>query len=173
MIVSSSNLATNLLIDLLGVEKLQEKLKELNVEGIELVRGVEDEAAWEHGINNRVTANGLLHLSRLLHESKGISPELSEKMMEILLQQNFNNGIPIGIPPKIRKDTKIAHKTGEISTVAHDTGLIFLPNRKPYALTILTSRIPRESRSQQAIQQISKLVYKNFIKIKSEEKEQI
>lgn len=170
MIVSSSNLATNLLIDLVGVEFLNNKLKQLYTPGIELLRGVEDEAAWEADINNSVTANGLLYLFRLLYESKGISSALSEKMLDILFQQNFNNGIPIGIPSKLRQNTKIAHKTGEISTVAHDTGLIYIPERKPYALTVLTQRIPGKSKSNQAIQQISKLVYKNFIKTKTEER---
>jgi len=85
MIVTSSNLATNLLIDLVGVNALQEKLKQLGVLGIELKRGVEDELAYKNGVNNLVTANGLLHLFRYLYEAKNISAELSQEMLQILL----------------------------------------------------------------------------------------
>ncbi|GAA4843522.1 hypothetical protein GCM10023331_30580 [Algivirga pacifica] len=166
MIITSSNLATNLLIDLVGVEHIQEKLKQLNIQGIELLRGVEDELAWEHGINNRITANALVRLFRVIEESEGFSKRLSDTMIRILEEQRFNSGIPKGIPPEIRKLSKFAHKTGEISTVAHDAGLVYLPGRKPYALAILTQRIPGESNSNQAIQRLSKLVYDNFIKTK-------
>ena len=163
MIVTSSNLATNLLIDLVGVDTLQEKLKNIGGQGIDLKRGVEDERAFEEGINNRVTANGLLGLFRYLHEGDGLTDELSEKMLQILLAQKFNQGIPIGIPKEIREHTLFAHKTGEISTVAHDSGMIFLPDRKPYSLTILTERTPGKSKSRKAIQALSRLVYKSFI----------
>src|SRR5680860_117826 len=61
MIATSSNLATNLLIDLVGLERMKETLADLGAEGIQLERGVEDERAFEKDISNRVTANGLLH----------------------------------------------------------------------------------------------------------------
>lgn len=163
MIVTSSNMATNLLIDLFGVSALHEKLDKMGVQGIVLKRGVEDELAYEAGINNLATANGLLQLFRYLYENRGISTDLTEKMLQILSDQKFNQGLPVGIPQELRKLTRFAHKTGEISTVAHDTGLVFLPDRKPYALTILTERVPGRSKSRKAIQQLSKLVYKNFI----------
>ena len=164
MIVTSSNLATNLLIDIAGVEALQEKLARLGVQGVELRRGVEDDLAWEQGINNRITANGLLQLFRLLYSSQGISQELSGKMLDILFDQKFKQGIPVGIPTDLRGDTRFAHKTGEISTVAHDAGLVYLPGRKPYALAILTERVPGESKSRRAIQRLSRLVYKSFVR---------
>jgi beta-lactamase class A len=58
MITTSSNLATNVLVELLGAELLGGVLDDLGVRGIEFRRGVEDERAWEVGINNRVTAAG-------------------------------------------------------------------------------------------------------------------
>ena len=163
MIVTSSNMATNLLIDLFGVSALQDKLDHMGVQGIVLKRGVEDELAFEEDINNLATANGLLQLFRYLYENRGISPGLNEKMLQILSDQKFNQGLPVGIPQELRKNTRFAHKTGEISTVAHDAGLVFLPDRKPYALTILTERVPGQSNSRKAIRQLSKLVYRNFI----------
>ncbi|HET9983486.1 MAG TPA: serine hydrolase [Longimicrobiales bacterium] len=134
MIVTSSNLATNLLLDLVGVEEVQAKLASLSLHGVRLERGVEDERAFERGINNRVTAKGLLEVLRVLQERRAFSAELSEQMLEILHGQEFNAGIPAGLPDGAR----VAHKTGEISTIAHDAGLVYLEGREPYAVVILT-----------------------------------
>ncbi|HUE96394.1 MAG TPA: serine hydrolase [Longimicrobiaceae bacterium] len=133
MIVTSSNLATNLLVDLIGLDRLTETLEELGVEGIELHRGVEDEAAFAQGLNNRVTARGLVRVLRAIEEET-ISKESSREMLEIMHAQEFRAGIPSGLPDEAR----VANKTGEISTVAHDAGLVYLPGRKPYAVAILT-----------------------------------
>ena len=158
MITTSSNLATNLLVDLIGVEPIRASLAEHGVEGIDVVRGVEDEKAWEAGLNNTVTANGLVALFRAIHDA-AISDEATEGMQEILFAQEFTSGIPSGLPD----DARVAHKTGEISTVTHDAGLVFLPDRAPYALAILTEWDPESAPSADArramLADISRAVY--------------
>lgn len=138
MIMTSSNLATNLLLDLIGLDVVQRTIDSFGLEGIDLRRGVEDELAFEHGINNRVTARGLAQLLRLIGEERAFSPELSHQMLAALHGQRFKNGIPAGLP----RDARVAHKTGDISTVAHDAGLVYLPDRRPYALVVLTEWEP-------------------------------
>jgi beta-lactamase class A len=156
MIATSSNLATNLLVDLVGIEKLQETMQQLGVaDGIDLRRGVEDEKAFEAGINNRVTANGLLKLLRLIAEEKAFSPHLSRRMLDILHSQEFNSGIPARLP----EGTRVAHKTGEISTVAHDAGVVYLKNRKPYVVVILTEWDPETGGRSETIAKISEAVH--------------
>src|SRR5437764_1196452 len=84
MITTSSNLATNLLLGVIGPQSVNEKLRELKLEeGIDLKRGVEDELAFDKGINNLVTANGLLKILTMLAEGKAFSPALSRRMMDI------------------------------------------------------------------------------------------
>ncbi len=156
MITTSSNLATNLLLGVIGPESVNETLRELDVEdGIELKRGVEDELAFEHNINNRVTADGLLRVLVMLAEGKAFSPGLSRRMMDILHGQEFNQGIPALLP----KGARVAHKTGEISTVAHDAGVIYLPKRKPYALVVLTEWDPAATGRSRTIASVSHTVY--------------
>ena len=156
MITTSSNLATNLLLGVIGPESVNETLRELDVEdGIELKRGVEDELAFEHNINNRVTADGLLRVLVMLAEGKAFSPGLSRRMMDILHGQEFNQGIPARLP----KGARVAHKTGEISTVAHDAGVIYLPKRKPYALVVLTEWDPAATGRSRTIASVSHSVY--------------
>jgi beta-lactamase class A len=158
MIVTSSNLATNLLIDIVGLEQIQATLRKLGLHGIELRRGVEDISAWEAGINNRVTAQGLHDALRVLAEERHFSADASREMMEILHAQEFRSGIPAGLPEAAR----VAHKTGEISTVAHDAGIVYLPERDPYVLVILTEWQPDVTGRHAAIARISRAVYEHM-----------
>lgn len=134
MITLSSNLATNLLIDVIGVPTIQKALDELEVDGVRILRGVEDQAAFEAGLNNEVTANGLLKLLRVIADGKAYSKDASDEMMKIMLDQQYRSGIPAGLP----KAARVAHKTGNISTIHHDAGIVYLEDRKPYVLVILT-----------------------------------
>jgi beta-lactamase class A len=159
MIIRSSNLATNLLLDLLGIGFLQQVLDDRQITGIDLRRGVEDELAFEHGINNRVTADGLVQLLRLIAEERAFSPELSRSMLDILHDQEFRSGIPAGLPAHAR----VAHKTGEISTIAHDAGIVYLPKRKPYVVAILTEWEAETSGRSPTIAAASYLVYEHIM----------
>jgi beta-lactamase class A len=98
------------------------------------LRGVEDQRAFEANLNNEVTANGLLKMLRLIADGKAYSQHACDEMLEIMLDQQYRSGIPAGLP----KAARVAHKTGNISTVHHDAGIVYLEGRKPYVLVILT-----------------------------------
>jgi beta-lactamase class A len=164
MIQTSSNLATNLLVDLLGPEAIMKTLHEHDVRGVVIRRGVEDDKAWEANINNTVTSDGLVLLFRVIEEG-ALSESSTQAMREILLGQQFRSGIPGGLPDDVREGAEVAHKTGEISTVVHDAGLVFLPERPPYALAILTewddSGSANDRRS--TVASISREVYRHLV----------
>ncbi|HEX6132358.1 MAG TPA: serine hydrolase [Longimicrobiales bacterium] len=155
MIVTSSNLATNLLLDIVGLDHIKETLARLHLHGIDLQRGVEDEAAWEAGINNRITADGLCAALRLIEERNAISEHVSELMLEILHKQKFRSGIPAGLPD----DARVANKTGEMSTVAHDGGIVYLEGRDPYVVVILTEWADGGNARQATIARVSRAIY--------------
>lgn len=159
MITTSSNLATNLLLDLVGLDVLQRTLESFGLEGVDLRRGVEDEKAFQAGINNRITANGLVGLLRLIGEEHAFSPALSRQMVNVLLGQQFKSGIPAGLP----RSARVAHKTGEISTIAHDAGLVYLPDRRPYVLAVLTEWEPSATGRSATIAAASYLAYAALI----------
>jgi beta-lactamase class A len=169
MIVASSNLATNLLLDLVGVREAGATLAELGVGGIELVRGVEDERAHQAGINNRATADGLLALLRLCQEGNAIAGDAGRQMVEVLLRQELTGGVELGLPEGARARARVANKTGEISTVAHDAGLVFLPDRKPYALVVLSEWAAGSDSRQQVLGRISQAVYRGLVAPAAEE----
>jgi beta-lactamase class A len=158
MISASSNLATNLLLDFVGVEYARKVLQDARVDGVKLRRGVEDHRAYERGINNEVTANGLL---TLLSAVRGdfLSSESKEQAIRILLEQRFNSMIPAGLPAH----AAVAHKTGEISTACHDMGIVYLPEREPYIAVILTEFDSVQDGRRETVAAISEAIYRSVM----------
>jgi beta-lactamase class A len=160
MISASSNLATNLLLDFLGVEYARKVLRDAQVDGVELRRGVEDHAAHERGINNEATADGLLTLLSALR-GDFLSSQSKEQVIRILLEQRFNSMIPAGLPAH----AAVAHKTGEISTACHDMGIVYLPEREPYIAVILTEFDSEQDGRRETVAAISEAIYRSVMGI--------
>jgi beta-lactamase class A len=158
MIAGSSNLATNLLLDFVGVEYSRTVLREARVAGVELRRGVEDHGAHEQGINNQATANGLLSLFCALR-SDFLTDESKQQAIRILLEQRSKSMIPAGLP----SHAVVAHKTGEISTVSHDIGIVYLPEREPYITAILTEFEPNQEGRRETVAAISEVIYRSLM----------
>ena len=167
MIATSSNLATNLLLDVVGLETVQQALEALGVGGVDVRRGVEDERAFEHDLNNRVTAEGLASLLRTVADGKAFSPAISRQMVDVLHEQEFKNGIPARLP----KGVRVAHKTGEISTVAHDAGIVYPPDRAPYVLVVLPEWAPDDSGRSATIAEVSRAIYEFLHQVPGERRE--
>src|SRR5881397_4370520 len=166
MISGSSNLATNLLLDFVGVEYARKVLRDAEVHGVELRRGVEDHAAHERRINNEATANGLLTLLSALR-GDFLSSESKEQAIRILLEQRFNSMIPAGLPAH----AAVAHKTGEISTACHDMGIVYLPEREPYIAVILTEFDSEQDGRRETVAAISEAIYRSVTGLESKSNE--
>ncbi len=157
MIVRSSNLAANILIEKVGAKQVNAFLQRLGIQDVIVKRGVEDNAAFRLGLNNSASARGLTQMMKLIAEEKVISQQASRKMMQIMLGQEFNESIPALLPASV----KVAHKTGWTGPFFHDTGIVFPPSRKPYAITILTQGFSEgnEIEAHACMAQISKIIY--------------
>jgi beta-lactamase class A len=153
MITVSSNLATNLLIQKLGVDNIRATVTALHADGMNLVRGVEDAKAFDKGLNNTTTARGLQVLLQAIANGEAVDPDSSRQMVEILERQRFNEGIPAGLPP----GTRVAHKTGEITKIHHDAAIVY--GSKPFVLVILVRGIADSKESATLIADIARLIY--------------
>jgi beta-lactamase class A len=155
MIVRSSNLATNLLIEEIGASTVMDLMRRIEAYDIRVLRGVEDEKAFAAGMNNATTAYDLLVVLDAIVDGKTFSAASSERMIDILKAQELNEKIPAGLPP----GTPVAHKTGDITGVHHDAAIVFPPGEKAYVLVVLTAGFQDEKAANGIIAEISRAVW--------------
>lgn len=155
MITRSSNLATNSVIALVDPKRVTETLRSLGAKQMTVLRGVEDDKAYQKGLINTATARDLATVLAAIEQGKAASASSTQAMRATLLAQELNNEIPAGLPP----GTPVAHKTGQITGVLHDAAIVYPPGRAPYILVVLTSGIPDEKVARSLIVDISRSVY--------------
>ncbi|HWA17087.1 MAG TPA: serine hydrolase [Gemmatimonadales bacterium] len=155
MIVRSSNLATNLIIELLDPKRVDATAHALGADSIQVRRGVEEQKAYDRGLNNTTTAHDLAVLLQAIATGRAASGAGTDSLRAILLDQEFRGGIPAGVPSGVQ----VANKTGWITAIAHDAAIIYPRGRPPYVLVILTRGFPEEPQAEQLMADISRLVY--------------
>jgi beta-lactamase class A len=155
MIVRSSNLATNILIELLGAAQVQQTVGRVGGTGMLVRRGVEDGPAFRKGLNNTTTSHGLAKVFEAIARCTVTSRRACDEMLGILADQEFNKMIPAGLPAGIR----VAHKTGWITGIDHDGGIVLPPNRSPYVLVVLTRGIADRAAAAAVGADISRIVW--------------
>ncbi len=160
MIIVSSNLATNLLIDLVDARKVTQSMRVLGAPDIRVLRGVEDIKAYEKGLSNSTTAYDLMVIYEKLAKGEVVNEQASEEMIDILFDQRFNEIIPARLPAEVR----VAHKTGVISGVHHDSGIVFLPDGRKYVLVLLSKELGDFDSGTARMAKVSGMVYDFFLK---------
>lgn len=160
MIIVSSNLATNLIIEWVDAQKVTQTMRGLGAKDLQVLRGVEDSKAFAKGLNNTTTAYDLLIIFGKMAKGETVSPNASEEMIRVLLDQRFNEIIPAALPANI----KVAHKTGSITGVQHDSGIILLPDGKKYVLVLLSKNLEDEKSAIKAMAAVSGLIYNYVLK---------
>ncbi len=155
MITYSSNMATNLIIQLVGAEESTQAMRNLGAKNITIKRGLFDMKAFEAGINNETTARDLGIIFEHLARGTAVSPELDAKMVEVLKDQFYRDVIPAMLPDGV----VVANKTGSISGVVHDSGIVFLPDGQSYVLVILSKNLPENRIGTETGAALSKMIY--------------
>jgi len=153
MITVSSNLATNLLIEKLGVQNIQRIVHQQKADGMQVLRGVEDGKAFAKGLNNTTTARALLRLLENIARYNVVDRASSREMIEMLKRQKFNEAIPAGLPPRI----PVAHKTGTIAKIHHDAAIVYA--QRPFVLVILVRGIEDEKQSAALLADITRALF--------------
>lgn len=155
MIIVSSNLATNIIIELVDAQRVTESMRALGAGDIQVLRGVEDIKAYEQGLSNRTTAYDLMLIYEKLARGEVVSPEASREMVDILHDQRFNEIIPALLPGEVR----VAHKTGVISGLHHDSGIVYLPDGRSYVLVLLSRDMVDFDAGTAMLARVSKMIY--------------
>ncbi len=161
MITVSSNLATNILIELVNAKKVTASMGKLGAKDIQILRGVEDIKAYDLGLNNTTTAKDLMIIMKTIATNKAGNKKNCDEIISILKNQKFNDIIPKYLP----KNVKVAHKTGSITGVHHDSGIVYLPNGKSYVLVILSKNLKNFDKATDEMAKVSKDIFDFMMQI--------
>ncbi|MDQ3537117.1 MAG: class A beta-lactamase-related serine hydrolase [Bacteroidota bacterium] len=159
MIIYSSNLATNIIIDQIDAKSVTNTIRELGVQNMHVYRGVEDMKAFDKGLNNSTTARDLMIIFEALASGKLISENANKEMIRILLDQTDK----VIIPDQLPKDVRVAHKTGNITGVYHDSGIVYLPDGRKYVLVILSKNMEDTDKGVKMMAEVSRMIYDHFV----------
>jgi len=149
MIVRSSNLATNLVMQRVPASAVRAACLSVGAEGMNVLRGVEDQKAHDKGLDNTTTAHALAKLLEAAAELPAV--------VDVLAAQQLNEGIPAALPP----GTRVAHKTGSITRHYHDAALVYPGGaaRRPYVLVVLTKGFEKEDEAIALVKAVSRKVW--------------
>ena len=159
MITHSSNLATNAVLTRLGAESITATAHALGASPRTVVRrGVEDQKAFDRGVNNEMTTHDLARLYVALERGTVAGPAGTARMRDILLAQFYNGGIPKGVPPGVR----VAHKTGEIRGHFHDGGIVYPAAGAPYVLVVFMRGLAETPTGEALAAEIARAVHRTL-----------
>lgn len=134
MIILSDNTATNVLIDMLGVDNINRTLRSCGVENSTIRRKLFDREGHLRGIENTVTARDMSRLLKMMYKGELISSDASARMIDILKAQRLNSKFPFFLKSR---GIAVAHKTGEDDGITNDVGIIYAD--QPFVLAMLSN----------------------------------
>lgn len=158
MIVLSDNTATNLLIDLLGMDAINKAMADLGLQSTLLRRQMMDFDAALAGRENQTSAADLALLFEVIYNNLGVPLEYGSLMLDILKRQQVRDKLPFYLP----EETVLANKTGTLLGVEHDGGILFLPNGS-IIICILTDHLAVNYEGLQLVAKLGKVIYDHYI----------
>jgi beta-lactamase class A len=134
MITHSSNLATDLVIEAVGLDRVIETAADCHEE-FRVRRWIDDVPGIRAGILNQVSATALATTYQGLLAGALLEPEPATQALDLLARNTWNDEIPAGVPAGVR----VAHKNGWDDDIRHDSGVVFPGDAPPYVLVVLTT----------------------------------
>ena len=159
MIIQSDNTATNVIIDKLGIEDINYFISEQGFKNTVLARKMMDFEAIKKGKENYTCAEDVALLFDKLYHGRFINEEYDDLMMQILKLQLDNSMMRMDLPD----DLVIAHKTGDLDCLKHDTGIVYHDKIGDYVFVMLTYEAESDSYARSLIASVSKATYEYFV----------
>jgi len=156
MVAVSDNSATNVLIDRIGMDKVNFLMDRLGLSHTRLQRKMMDLKAAAEGRENISTPREMMLLLQDIYQGKVLNAAMTEDFFK-MLSTHKAGFIPRDLPP----DLRIANKPGELEGVRNDSGVVFVPGR-PFVICVMTTYLTNERQGEEAISRISALAYRMF-----------
>ncbi len=159
MITISDNTATNMMMNLLGFDDINECIKDLGLQNTILQRRMFDFKALKDGRDNTTSAADMIVCLKAIHTGDFLTKASREKILFVLEQQQITDKLP----SQMGKGVRVGNKTGNIRGVAHDVAIIRSETQTVYA-AVLTEDFASQEDSRQIISKIGKLIYDEMMK---------
>ncbi|MFJ7951744.1 serine hydrolase [Lysinibacillus sp. NPDC096418] len=159
MIVTSDNTATNVLIDLIGMDTLNKYFRQIGLKQTKIQRKMMDFERLAKSFDNMTTARDMAHIFTRIYRTELLTPSFSSLVIEILSRQRVYDSLK----RYLVDDVKMAHKTGGLDTVDHDVGIIY-SDTKDYIIGVFVTEVTDNTDAKQLIGRISKVVYEHLVK---------
>ncbi|KAA8676330.1 serine hydrolase [Clostridium sp. HV4-5-A1G] len=160
MIIQSDNTAANILIDLAGMDNVNDYIKSLKIKDTTLQRKMMDSLARKEGRENKTTASDMVKFFEIIYRGEKSGEPYSIMMKDILINQLDNSVMRLDVPD----ETTIAHKTGDLDGISYDVGIVYLPN-VDYIFCGLTWNAVTNNFARKTIGRISRIAYDYFISL--------
>ncbi len=126
MIIISDNTATNLCIAKVGLDAVNATAARLGLQATVLQRRMMDMAARERGLDNFTSARDMARVLEMVATGAILTPAACALAVDVLGRQQVNDRLPLLLPAEV----KVAHKTGELSGIRHDVGILTIGSRQ-------------------------------------------
>lgn len=162
MMIQSDNTATNILIDVVGVAAIQQLMKEMGLNDSSFYNKLMTIPVEREG-NNEITAADMMNMLDLIVNGKVISYDACERMLAIMKKQQITDCLPARLPVQSdaiigeRPHWEFAHKTGSITNVLHDVGILYMESHT-ILLTVLSKDIDQR-KSKRVMAEIGSMIY--------------
>lgn len=171
MIVLSDNIATNEIMDIVGIERVNAFCRELGCPNTRLMRKMLDFEAIKKGYNNYMCAGETGRLLERIANEEFVNADVSRTIMRIMERQQCRNKLPSLLPTipnyapeEVKRNVAdgsvlVANKTGELIGIQHDVGIFTLPGGRRYVIAMFTGDLASDAAGIQTIAKLSRIVY--------------
>ncbi len=169
MIIMSDNMATNEIMDIIGIERFNAWCQEQGHCHTDLQRKMMDFEAIKQGRNNYMTAYDAGVICSKVAKGEYLSKEISDTILSMMRTQQYRNKLPALIPaiPSYsgidgvipEGSVLVGNKTGDLVGIQHDVGIFELPDHRRYVISMFTAELKQDCDGIIAIGKVSKAVY--------------
>ncbi|MDQ0148417.1 serine hydrolase [Eubacterium multiforme] len=158
MLIQSDNTATNKIIDIIGMDRINEDIREMDLKNTILNRKIADKRNNKSESDNLTSAKDLSKMWKHLYKGTYLNEENSIMLIDILRRQQIKNKLALYIPDDLKYE--ISSKTGDKAGVENDTALVQL-SKGTFSFTVLSMGIPNSVYGTVTLAKTGKMMWDN------------
>jgi beta-lactamase class A len=156
MLIQGDNTATNNIINILSIERVDKLFKEMGLKSTSLKRVTTNVELYGDGLENTTSSFDLSKCFKILYLRQYLNDENSSLLINILKKQQFRNKIPFYMPKNVQEN--IASKGGTLDLIENDTTLIMIP-KGIFLFTVMANDLPNNVYGITTISRVGKMMW--------------